>query len=162
MTTLSPLTVPLLYPHSINLPNNDNRPIHLSINLSSPVSHVTPPKPYGFFILSWFLWQCIIGCLVSYWQRVMPSSFFILSWFLWQCIIGCLVSYWQQVMPFGFFILSWFLWQCIISCLVSYWQRVMPSGFFILLRFFMRVDNVMIRVNDTRLHYQVRSPPPFH
>lgn len=34
-------------------------------------------------------------------------------------------------------------------------QRVMPSGFFLLLRFFMRVDNVMIRVNDTRLHYQV-------
>lgn len=43
----------------------------------------------------------------------------------------------------------WIFW-----CLL---QRVMPSGFFILLRFFMRVDNVMIRVNDTRLHYQVTS-----
>ncbi|XP_048767537.1 TIP41-like protein [Ostrea edulis] len=34
-------------------------------------------------------------------------------------------------------------------------MRVMPSGFFVLIRFFMRVDNVMIRVNDTRLHYEV-------
>lgn len=32
--------------------------------------------------------------------------------------------------------------------------RVMPSGLFILLRFFMRVDNVMIRVNDTRVYHE--------
>ncbi|CRK87788.1 CLUMA_CG001540, isoform A [Clunio marinus] len=32
--------------------------------------------------------------------------------------------------------------------------RVMPSGFYILLRFFMRVDNVMIRMNETRYHYE--------
>lgn len=30
----------------------------------------------------------------------------------------------------------------------------MPSGFYILLRFFLRVDNVMIRMNDTRFHYE--------
>nr|XP_022344260.1 TIP41-like protein [Crassostrea virginica] len=40
------------------------------------------------------------------------------------------------------------------TSLLNVRMRVMPSGFFILLRFFMRVDNVMIRVNDTRLHYQ--------
>jgi type 2A phosphatase activator TIP41 len=33
--------------------------------------------------------------------------------------------------------------------------RCMPSGFFILLRFFMRVDGVLIRCFDTRYHYEV-------
>jgi len=32
--------------------------------------------------------------------------------------------------------------------------RVMPSGFYVLLRFFMRVDNVMIRMNEARYHYE--------
>ncbi|EAT35384.1 AAEL012448-PA [Aedes aegypti] len=32
--------------------------------------------------------------------------------------------------------------------------RVMPSGFYILLRFFLRVDHVLIRINDTRFHYE--------
>lgn len=40
------------------------------------------------------------------------------------------------------------------TSLLNVRMRVMPSGFFLLLRFFMRVDNVMIRVNDTRLYYQ--------
>uniref|UniRef100_A0A1B6KCS4 TIP41-like protein n=2 Tax=Graphocephala atropunctata TaxID=36148 RepID=A0A1B6KCS4_9HEMI len=31
--------------------------------------------------------------------------------------------------------------------------RVMPSGFFLLLRFFLRVDAVMLRVNDTRYYH---------
>ncbi|XP_046672088.1 TIP41-like protein [Homalodisca vitripennis] len=31
--------------------------------------------------------------------------------------------------------------------------RVMPSGFFLLLRFFLRVDGVMLRVNDTRYYH---------
>ncbi|XP_023016005.1 TIP41-like protein [Leptinotarsa decemlineata] len=31
--------------------------------------------------------------------------------------------------------------------------RVMPSSFFVLLRFFLRVDNVMVRVNDTRVFH---------
>ncbi len=30
----------------------------------------------------------------------------------------------------------------------------MPSGFYILLRFFLRVDNVMIRMNETRYHFE--------
>jgi len=30
----------------------------------------------------------------------------------------------------------------------------MPSGFYILLRFFLRVDNVMIRMNEARYHYE--------
>lgn len=29
----------------------------------------------------------------------------------------------------------------------------MPSGFFILLRYFLRIDNVLVRINDTRFHY---------
>lgn len=32
--------------------------------------------------------------------------------------------------------------------------RVMPSGFFLLQRFYLRVDNVLVRIHDTRLHYQ--------
>ncbi|XP_067675487.1 TIP41-like protein [Haliotis asinina] len=40
------------------------------------------------------------------------------------------------------------------SSILSVKIRVMPSSFFILLRFFMRVDNVMIRVNDTRIYHQ--------
>ena len=33
--------------------------------------------------------------------------------------------------------------------------RCMPSGFFVLLRFFMRVDGVLIRCFDTRFHYEL-------
>lgn len=33
----------------------------------------------------------------------------------------------------------------------------MPSGFFILLRFFLRVDDVLIRINDTRFHYEIEN-----
>ncbi|XP_076466430.1 TIP41-like protein [Babylonia areolata] len=32
--------------------------------------------------------------------------------------------------------------------------RVMPSSFFILLRFFMRVDQVIVRISDTRIYYE--------
>ena len=34
-------------------------------------------------------------------------------------------------------------------------QRVMASGFFILMRFFMRIDGLMIRMNDTRIYHEV-------
>lgn len=30
----------------------------------------------------------------------------------------------------------------------------MPSGFFVLLRFYLRVDDVLIRINDTRLYFE--------
>lgn len=33
-------------------------------------------------------------------------------------------------------------------------QRVMPSGFYVLLRFFLRVDNVMIRMNESRYYFE--------
>lgn len=33
--------------------------------------------------------------------------------------------------------------------------RVMPTYFFVLMRFYMRVDNVIVRVNDTRLFHEV-------
>ncbi|XP_030758492.1 TIP41-like protein [Sitophilus oryzae] len=39
----------------------------------------------------------------------------------------------------------------ISSCTIKI--RVMPSSFFILLRFFLRVDGVMVRVNDTRIFH---------
>ncbi|XP_066581568.1 TIP41-like protein [Prorops nasuta] len=32
--------------------------------------------------------------------------------------------------------------------------RVMPSSFFLLLRYFLRIDNVMLRIHDTRLYYE--------
>lgn len=35
--------------------------------------------------------------------------------------------------------------------------RVMSSGFFILARFFLRVDNVLVRMNDTRLHHEFKN-----
>ena len=38
--------------------------------------------------------------------------------------------------------------------LLSVKVRVMPSGFYVLLRFFLRVDNVLLRSNDTRFHYE--------
>lgn len=31
----------------------------------------------------------------------------------------------------------------------------MPSGFFVLLRYFLRIDNVMVRINDSRFHYEL-------
>nr|CAG4637091.1 EOG090X07SL [Ceriodaphnia reticulata] len=33
-------------------------------------------------------------------------------------------------------------------------KRAMPSGFFVLLRYYLRVDDVLIRINDTRLYYE--------
>lgn len=42
-----------------------------------------------------------------------------------------------------------------VLCFV--FQRVMPTSFFVLLRFFLRVDGVMIRINDTRLYHEARK-----
>lgn len=36
-------------------------------------------------------------------------------------------------------------------------QRVMPSGFFVLLRHFLRIDDVLIRMHDTRFHYEIEN-----
>nr|CAG4647981.1 EOG090X07SL [Moina brachiata] len=36
-------------------------------------------------------------------------------------------------------------------------KRCMPSGFFVLLRFYLRVDDVLIRINDTRVYYEVEK-----
>lgn len=35
--------------------------------------------------------------------------------------------------------------------------RVMPTSFYILQRFFLRVDNVVIRVNDTRIYHEIQN-----
>jgi len=35
--------------------------------------------------------------------------------------------------------------------------RVMATGFFILMRFFLRVDGVLVRLNDTRVYHQVEA-----
>ncbi|KAI8117094.1 TIP41-like protein [Lucilia cuprina] len=43
----------------------------------------------------------------------------------------------------------------ISSCSVKI--RVMPSGFFILLRNFLRVDNVLLKIHDTRFHYEIEN-----
>lgn len=34
----------------------------------------------------------------------------------------------------------------------------MPSGFFILLRYFLRIDNVLVRINDSRFHFEIENP----
>lgn len=31
----------------------------------------------------------------------------------------------------------------------------MPTSFFILLRYFLRIDNVMLRINDTRIYHEL-------
>ncbi|CAB3977496.1 Hypothetical predicted protein [Paramuricea clavata] len=33
-------------------------------------------------------------------------------------------------------------------------MRIMQGSFFVLLRFYLRVDGVLVRINDTRIHYQ--------
>ncbi|XP_037938770.1 TIP41-like protein [Teleopsis dalmanni] len=43
----------------------------------------------------------------------------------------------------------------ISSCSVKI--RVMPSGFYILLRHFLRVDDVLIKMHDTRFHYEIEN-----
>lgn len=43
----------------------------------------------------------------------------------------------------------------IASCTVKI--RVMPSSYFVLLRYFLRVDNVMVRVNDTRVFHDFNT-----
>ncbi|KAJ9574255.1 hypothetical protein L9F63_026098, partial [Diploptera punctata] len=35
--------------------------------------------------------------------------------------------------------------------------RVMPSSFFILLRYFLRIDNVLLRINDTRFYHEFET-----
>jgi len=40
------------------------------------------------------------------------------------------------------------------TAMLSVKIRVMPSSFFALLRFFLRVDDVLIRINDTRLYHE--------
>ena len=42
-----------------------------------------------------------------------------------------------------------------VTFILMRFQRVMPDYFLVLLRFYMRVDGVVIRVNDTRLFYEV-------
>ncbi|KAB0799154.1 hypothetical protein PPYR_07034 [Photinus pyralis] len=44
----------------------------------------------------------------------------------------------------------------IASCTVKI--RVMPSSFFVLLRFFLRVDGVLVRINDTRYYHDFSTP----
>lgn len=43
----------------------------------------------------------------------------------------------------------------ISSCSVKI--RVMPSGFYVLLRHFLRVDNVLLKMHDTRYHFEVEN-----
>ncbi|KAL0279099.1 UNVERIFIED_CONTAM: hypothetical protein PYX00_000721 [Menopon gallinae] len=40
------------------------------------------------------------------------------------------------------------------TAILSVKIRVMPGSFFILLRYFLRVDNVLIKINDTRLYHE--------
>ncbi|KAI8622821.1 TIP41-like family-domain-containing protein [Chytriomyces sp. MP71] len=44
------------------------------------------------------------------------------------------------------------------ACMLTARVRVMPSCFLILLRFFLRVDNVLFRIHDTRIFHAFDSP----
>lgn len=44
------------------------------------------------------------------------------------------------------------------TCSLDIKIRVMPTSFFILCRFFLRVDGVVIRVNDTRIYHEIEKP----
>ncbi|KAJ1974216.1 Tap42 interacting protein [Dimargaris xerosporica] len=44
------------------------------------------------------------------------------------------------------------------AALLSVKVRVMPSGFFVLQRFFLRVDGVLCRIFDTRVHHEFSQP----
>lgn len=47
------------------------------------------------------------------------------------------------------------MFVCLIKSInLQLQKRVMPSCFFLLLRFFLRVDDVLFRVNDTRIYHQ--------
>lgn len=45
-------------------------------------------------------------------------------------------------------------WTNMLVYVLLMMQRVMPTSFFLLLRFFLRVDRVLIRINDTRLYHE--------
>jgi hypothetical protein len=36
-------------------------------------------------------------------------------------------------------------------------KRVMKNSFFVLLRYFLRIDNVLVRINDTRFYHEVNQ-----
>lgn len=38
-------------------------------------------------------------------------------------------------------------------CCWCCWQRVMPSGFYVLARYWMRLDHVVVRLHETRVHH---------
>ena len=46
----------------------------------------------------------------------------------------------------------------ITKIVVLFFQRVMKTSFYILLRYFLRIDNVLVRLNDTRLYHEVSDP----
>ncbi len=65
-------------------------------------------------------------------------------------ITACLWSAWRSWVPSD--CSSCFVASCERRCVL--FQRVMPTSFFLLLRFFLRVDGVLIRINDTRLYHE--------
>lgn len=42
----------------------------------------------------------------------------------------------------------------IFNIIINLFQRVMPTGLFVLMRFFLRVDGVLVRINDTRVYHE--------
>lgn len=65
-----------------------------------------------------------------------------------------------KVVWFIFFsiVFVWIYNSCLalnlIKCSFTLFQRVMPTGVFVLMRFFLRVDGVLVRINDTRVYHE--------
>ena len=89
--------------------------------------------------------------ITQHWQSIQSSS----NRLLLECKYAilcdvCCVEEWMSSSVFGDKLLS-----VTLCCRVSFIQRVMASGFFVLMRFFMRVDGLLVRMNDTRFYHQV-------
>ena len=90
--------------------------------------------------------------LVSLCERCLTLHLLAVKWF--KC--------WVRVSKYLLAVkLTYSLSVCLSECFILHYpiwhtQRVMESGFFILQRFFLRVDGVLVRLNETRFYHSVR------
>lgn len=73
-----------------------------------------------------------------------------------SCTSGTVALFQTLADTFFFCDMVWNIWFYLVLAM----QRVMPTSFFLLLRFFLRVDGVLIRINDTRLYHEASCFSP--
>lgn len=73
-----------------------------------------------------------------------------------KCTSGTVALFQTLADRFYFCTMVWNIWFYLVLAM----QRVMPTSFFLLLRFFLRVDGVLIRINDTRLYHEASCFSP--